>query len=340
MGLNVRHARQDSGSFPLVRVGLNRIALFFLLPSVFAGAASAQDLSPLVDQCASGGSPQLLTACQSSVLAAQAIRGGIALADRAGADLSGASSTIGKRLGSAPRVSVDLRLRMSRFAMPDILDGGTGVAAENSVNAYGMTGSMVVGLLDGFFLMPTVGGVFSLDLLASGSLLFLGESDGFLGDEGVLSAGGRLGIFRESFTLPGVTVSAVRSFGQSVRWTGAADGSAIDTDISTTSVRGTVGKNFFTFAVLGGVGWDWDHGDMGVQVPDPAIPRGRGAGQLSGSTTRRTVYFAGLSITRLVFQFSVEGGWATGYDGLAGYLGAYEPGAITPFVSVAGRLTI
>ena len=206
---------------------------------------------------------------------------------------------------------------------------------------YGVKGSVAVGVLDGFSLMPTVGGILSLDLLASASLLFLGESDGFLGNEGLLSVGGRVGIFRESFTLPGVTVSAMRSFGQHVVWTDAVNGEQIDTDISTTSVRAVIGKDFFTLAVLAGMGWDWDRGEMGVQVPDPAAPGGgQGIGLMDGLTIRRSVYFAGVSITRLVWTLSLEGGWAGGYDGLAGYPGVYDPGAITPFVSVAARLTI
>jgi hypothetical protein len=225
--------------------------------------------------------------------------------------------------------------------MPDILGGGTGVAGENTINGYGLKGSVAVGVLDGFSLMPTVGGVLSLDLIGFGSLIFLDESDGFLGNEGILSVGGRLGIFRESFTMPGLTVSLMQSFGQSVDWaTGAASGPQMDTDISITSLRAIIGKEFFTFAVLGGVGWNWDRGEMGVQVADPTIPAGQGIGRVGDLTTRRTIYFAGVSITRLVYQFSLEGGWAQGYDGLAGYVGAYDPGAITPFVSVAGRLTI
>jgi hypothetical protein len=221
-----------------------------------------------------------------------------------------------------------------------MLDGGTGVAAENSVMVYGLTGSITVGLLDGFSVAPTVGGMLALDLLASGSLLFLGESDGFVDNEGVLSVGGRLGILRESFTLPGVTVSATHSFGQHVEWTSSGNESSIGTDISTTAVRATIGKDFFTLAVLGGVGWNWDRGEMGVQVSDPTIPGGQGTGLLDGLTTRRTVYFFGMSITRLVFQLSIEGGWANGYDELDGYPGVYDPGGGTPFVSLAGRFTI
>ncbi len=103
-----------------------------VLPGRF-GTAAAQDLRPVVIQCATGGSFELFTACQSAVLAAQAMRGGIALADAMGASLSGSYSTLGRRLGSAPRVSADIRLRMVRFNMPDILAGGTGVAGGQTL---------------------------------------------------------------------------------------------------------------------------------------------------------------------------------------------------------------
>ena len=321
-------------------VRARHLAFCLLLLSGRFGSAVGQNLEPFITQCAVGGSAELLTSCQSTVLAAQAIRGGIAIADRMGASLSGSSSTIGRRPASAPRVSVDVRFGLARFGMPDLLDGGTGAAEENVVDAYGVNGSVAVGVLDGFSLMPTVGGLLSLDLLASGSLIFLGESDGFAGNKGLFSVGGRLGILRESFTLPGVTVSVVQSFGQSVDWTAGANASQIDTDISATSARAIVGKDFFTLAVFAGFGWNWDRGEMRVQVPDPTIPGGQATGFVDDLTTRRPVYFGGISITRLVFQFSIEGGWAGGYEELAGYSGAYDPGGVTPFVNVAGRLTI
>jgi len=317
-----------------------RAALFLMVLSGLPGTANAQDLAPLVAQCASGGSPELLVPCQSAVLAAQAVRGGVVLAHGAGTHLSGASSTIGRRLGSSPRVSVGLRFRMTRFEMPDILGEPTGTVDQNAVNEYTTEASLAVGIFDGFSLMPTVGGILSLDLLASGSLTFLGESDGFLGNKSAVSLGGRLGIFRESFSLPGVTVSATRSYGQRVDWSSGGSGTQIDTDVSTTSVRAIIGKDFFTMAVLAGMGWDWNEGEMGVRVPDPTIIAGLGIGRMDDLTTRRTIYFAGVSITRLVFQFSLEAGWAGGYDGLPGYSGAYDPASVTPFVSVAGRLTI
>ena len=193
MGVRARHAGQCARISARLSMDVC-LALCLLVVSGSFSTAWAQNLTPFVTQCASGGSAELLTSCQSAVLAAQSIRGGVALAHTMGPELSGSSSTIGRR-GSAPRVSVDVRLRMARFVMPDLLGGGTGAAVENVVNTYGVNGSVAVGVLDGFSLMPTVGGVLSLDFLASGSLIFLGESDGFAGNEGIFSVGGRLGIF-------------------------------------------------------------------------------------------------------------------------------------------------
>ena len=163
MGLSPRNAGPKVRSFARSRASVCGIVFCSAVVVGRFGAAAAQDLTPLVTQCASGGSAALLTSCQSAVLAAQAIRGGIAIANAAGTSLSGSSSTIGRRLGSTPRVSVDVGLRVARFSMPDILGGGGGVAADNSVYVYGVKGSVAVGVLDGVSLMPTVGGTFLVE---------------------------------------------------------------------------------------------------------------------------------------------------------------------------------
>ena len=67
--------------------------------------------------------------------------------------------------------------------MPDILGGGTGAVRPTTPSTHtGSRGSVAVGILDGLSLMPTVGGILSLDLLASASLLFLSESDRLSGE--------------------------------------------------------------------------------------------------------------------------------------------------------------
>ncbi len=303
--------------------------------------AAAQDLEPFIARCAAGGSPSLLAACQNAVLTAQALRGGIAITDAVGDALPGASSTIGRRLGASPRLSVAFRLSLALFDVPDVLDSGPLSLGESTIEAFGVRGTAAVGILDGFSLVPTVGGILSFDLVGSVNLLFLQDGDGFSKDEKLVSIGGRLGLLRESFTMPGVTVSLIQQYGERFTWGGiTSSGTQVDADVSSTALRAAIGKDLFTMAFLAGVGWDWQKGELGVRVHDPERPGEQGMADADDLTTRRTVYYAGVSMTRLVFQFSVEAGWAGGYDDLPGYPGDYDPGGITPFVNLALRLTL
>ncbi len=303
--------------------------------------AAAQELSGIVASCAAGGSAALVAPCRSTVLAAQAIRGGISVADAMGVELAGTSSTLGRRLGRTPRVSVAARLKVAVFDIPDILGDGAALPDETTVVAYGMKATVAAGVLDGFSVLPTVGGFLSLDVLASLNVLFLQEDDGFAENEGLISVGGRLGLLRESFTMPGVTVSLVQHFGEDLSWGGVGEtGAQLDTDVATTSLRATIGKDLFALALLVGAGLDWQKGDFGVRVADPDVPGGQGVVVAQDLTTRRRVYYMGASLTRLVFQFSLEAGWAGGFDDLAGYQGEYDPGSITTFANLAFRLTI
>ena len=305
-----------------------------------AGAA-AQDLNEVVAECVAGGSVALATPCQNTVLAAQALRGGVTLANALGSELTGTFSTLGRRLGRAPRVSLGAHFGVSVFDMPDIRADGPSLAGNTTVVAYGVKATAVAGVLDGFSVLPAVGGVLSLDLLASLDLVLLGEGDGFTGNEGLISVGGRLGLLRESFTMPGVTVSLVRHVGEDLSWGGVDDtGAQVDTDISATSVRATIGKDLFALSLLVGAGLDWQGGDFSVRVADPGVVGGQAYAEARGTSTRRTVYYAGASLTRLVFQFSLEAGWASGLDDLPGYQGGYDPGGIAEFASLAIRLTI
>ncbi len=307
----------------------------------WAPDAGAQDLSGLVASCAAGGSPALIAPCQNTILAAQAVRGGVSVVDAMGSELAGTSSTLGRRLGRTPRVSLGARFRVAVFDMPDILSDGAALPSETTVVAYGMKATVAAGVLDGFSVLPSVGGFLSLDLLASLTFMLLQEDDGFTGNEGLLSVGGRLGLLRESFTMPGVTVSLVQHYGEELSWGGVSEtGAQLDTDISTTSFRATVGKDLFAMALLVGAGLDWQKGDFGVRVSDPGVSGGQGVAVARGLTARRPVYYAGVSLTRLIFQLSLEAGWAGGYDDLPGYQGEYDPTSVTPFANLAFRLTI
>ena len=227
----------------------------------------AQDLDALVASCSEGGSPSLNVPCQGTILAVQAIRGGISVADAMGSELAGTSSTLGRRLGRTPRVSLAARFKMAVFDIPDVLPNGGALPGKTTLLTYGMQATATVGVLDGFSIAPSVGGFLSLDLLASLNLVFLQEDDGFTENEGIISLGGRVGLLRESFTMPGVTVSVVQHYGEQLSWGEVSvTGAGLDTDITTTSLRATVGKNLFAVALLAGIGLDWQKGDFGVRV--------------------------------------------------------------------------
>ena len=314
-----------------------------LVAGLLAGGAiraEAQDLAPLVAMCA-GGSSTLTAPCQSAILAVQSIRGGIAIADANGSALAGTSSTLGRRLGRTPRVSLAARFKAAVFDIPDVLGSGAALPGQTSVAAYSVKATAAVGVLDGFSILPSVGGFLSLDFIGSLNLVFLEEGDGFSENEGLISIGGRLGLFRESFTMPGVTVSLVQRYGEDLNWgEPSLTGSSLNTDITTTSLRATIGKDLFAMALLAGAGLDWQKGDLGVRVADPGLVGGEGVLVGQNMTTRRPVYYVGASMTRVIFQMSLEAGWAGGFSALDGFQGEYDPEGITPFVDLAFRLTI
>ena len=302
--------------------------------------AAAQGLPPLVKACGAQGSAGAPGPCRSSLLAAQAVRGGTALAGAMGTELAGTSSTLGRRPGGALRLSLGARIDAVRFHIPDILAADADPPGRTTVLAYGPKATVAVGVLDGFSVSPSVGGLLSLDLLGSVGLLFLEEEDGFSDDMGVLAVGGRLGLVRESFTMPGLTASLTRVYGQTIVWGGlGAHGAEVEAGVRTTSFRATLGKDAFGIALLVGAGADWQAGDFTIRALDPGTG-GHVEQGADGLVTRREVFYGGASLTHLVYRLSLEAGWATGFDELPGHGGDYDPTAPTPFANLAARLTI
>jgi len=172
-----------------------------------------------------------------------------------------------------------------------------------------------VGIFNGFSPLPTVGGVLSLDVTLSLDKVFASGTQGLWDGPLAWGVGARVGLLRESFTLPGVSVSASR------RWMGStgvgdlAKGdvgeAAFDWEVS--SVRGVVGKDILGVGLLAGVGWDRLSGDgtIRVQVPGGGM---EGYGSSSDLVSNRFVFFAGGSMTFVVLQISAEAGWSRALD--------------------------
>ncbi len=301
--------------------------------------ASAQvTRSEMVVECV-GSVPDLAPLCVEGVLALEAARGGIGIAASQGSAVPGSSSTLGRRLGLSPRVALSTRASLSRVGMPDP-GAGDVRAGGRSFLVPAAEAALTVGVLDGVSVLPTVGGILSLDLIGAVGTARPSEDDGFAGPVQWLGYGARLGLLRESFTLPGLSVTAVRRHLTETQWGRESESAHAVFRAESTSVRVTAGKDFLAFGVLGGWGWERYEGTSTVGVSPLDIAR---AGQAVSSqfASDRSLFFGGLSLTFLVLQIAAEGGVATGWDTVPDRdRGGYDPTAGTIFGSLSARLTL
>jgi hypothetical protein len=194
-----------------------------------------------------------------------------------------------------------------------------------------------------------VGGFFSLDILASVGLVPLSEGDGFNENAVTFAAGARLGILRESFTAPGVSLSAMYrrvgdvDFGD--RDLQDEQSYFIASSFSVLSLRGVVGKRVLFLTASAGIGWDRYKSDLRFGVLDPTALGivTRHDFTEDDFETSRVVYFAGLQYTLLVLSFNLEGGLQAGGDNFTAPLPAGQTSTTQDkagFLSLAFRLTI
>ena len=232
---------------------------------------------------------------------------GIALVG--GNPVPGASSTLGMRIGKIPRITVAVRgtgafVNLQSVRAENSGDDEKGIARTINLDA-------AVGVLSGWSIAPTIGGFASLDLIASAGMLTMPDEFSEAGNS--WAVGARVGILRESFTAPGVSVTGMyRSIGD-LRYNttqgcelDACDATYILTDNSVMSVRAVVGKRLFVLGANAGVGYDRFSGQPGVLV-----------GSIGGGTypeleQDRFTAFANIAWTMLLLNVVVEGGYQRG----------------------------
>lgn len=301
----------------------------------------AQSLAGLVGQCPTEtGFANIF--CMEAALGIQAAQGAMGLAVSGGADLPGSASTLGWRTKGSPRIALSVRGSLTRAPMPS-MEGVTSSSAQQvTANLLSMQASATAGVFDGFSLGPTVGGFGSVDLTAFANRVQAPRDQGFTENVSGWGLGGRLGILRESFTLPGVSLSLSRRWvGETELWDqgeGASVGAGLD--LVVTSVRGVIGKDVGGVGLFGGMGWDRYSGDASIRVP--ASVTGSQALEVSGEVqSDRRLYFLGGSMTFIALQISGEVGLAEGFDPElpATSASGFDPGRRSLYGALAFRLT-
>lgn len=271
--------------------------LLLMLPWTVAGQQSAE-------QCTQTVSGDVAAYCLDLVDAVSIMQARTGLAATGGNPVPGTASTLGMRIGSTPRFSFGLRTTGTRPALPPLqITGGS------DTNAWigSASADLSVGVLPGFNLLPTVGGFASLDVLASAGLV--GAGAGFDARPFTWSVGARVGILRESFTAPGISVSGMyRRLGD---MTYDDSGARLTLDgQQVLSVRGTIGKRVLGLGLTGGAGYDRYSADVTGAARSASVTVAQFDER--DMTQSRKSAFANVSFTMLILNLAAEVGWQDG----------------------------
>lgn len=302
--------------------------------------AAAQNGDPAV-QCQSV-SNEVEERCLSVLQALEIAQPRLGLAFSGGNPVPGTGSTMGMRLGALPRVSIGGRITAVWTEIPDVLDDPE---EELSFPVPSVDLDVSVGLFSGFSPAPTVGGVGSVDLLASAGIIPIPEGEGFVGDKPMSWAvGARVGILRESFVVPGISISGMYRRMDEVAYgdsTLTDEPAFFSTDLTNLSVRATIGKRLLFLGATAGVGYDKYTSEMVARARAPGTPF-TATVEFEDFENSRTSAFVNLSWTMLILHLVGEVGWQSGGDAVEGArIGTdFDPEKGTYFGSFAIRLSI
>jgi hypothetical protein len=286
-------------------------ALGLVLVLLVALPAAARAQGGLVGACAAAGGDE--PECLLAVASMRAVQERVGIALWGGNPVPGTASTLGMRIGSSPRFTAAGKVSLVPVEVPPLLDRATDRSERGWIPGLSAQASM--GVVQGWSPLPTMGGVLSMDLLASLAAAPLPRGRGFQNSAVGWSAGARVGLLRESFTLPGVSITTRYGRSNAVglgdpasdAHDGFARGSVSDLGATLavsqriSPVRLTAGAALDRYTSSARIGYQATD-DLGVGLTRRAEVKGR-------LTTDRRSFFANASWTTLIFHGIAEAGW-------------------------------
>jgi hypothetical protein len=295
----------------------------------------------------------------------------------AGGNVTPGSATHGGlHLTSLPGLTITGKVNIVSAHFPDVSDANSGVGrvtGEKSLPAPVVQGTAALGIFRGLNPSPGASGLGSIDLLGSVSWLPIKASQlhGF-GENTATTAfgfGGRLGLIKESFVTPGVSVTVMyHSLGQvsygsvcaqdaptaglagdeyelesgSCPTTG--DPGELAFDLKDVSTRAQIAKHVGLFGFAAGVGYDsWKSEiDYGFRGNCTGVPNCFVRVTNADLDSDRFSAFGNASVGGILGSLVGEVGWLQGDDPIAGYNSAaseFDPKKGTIFGSVGLKLT-
>jgi hypothetical protein len=310
-----------------------------------AGAASAAhgQSDALRAQCAAASRAAVQQFCENVADATVILQPRLGIGFSGGNPVPGTPSTMGKRLGTVPRLSLGLRVTAAAVPLPPINRLADTANVTFPVGSINVDGSL--GVFQGIALLPTVGGFGSLDLIGSVGVMPLPRGEGFDDSAPVSWMGGaRIGLLRESFTAPGFSIDVMhRRMGAVAYGTAelAEEDAFLHLDrLRATSLRGTAGKRLLGYGLTGGVAWDRYAADVQARVRDATVlnPTNVLVLEQTSLTSSRTSIYGNVSLTILILNLATELGWQRGGSPIEGASDRLGKGGL--FGGVAVRLAI
>ena len=319
---------------------MRRFALAFVAALAFPAAAAGQS-----DPCGPDSSAESPCVRAAAVLDAAYPQAGILAAG--GNPVPGVESTRGITLGIIPRTTASLRVSVARQHLPSLGTPGEETSSAATAVRLGTATQLFGGVSAG-----PIGGLGAIDLLLDAALLpAAGQSRDAAAAFG---AGARIGIVRETFGTPGVSLTAMyRHVGRQqyghlcpVPDVACDDSDDVETAFATHDLSGrlTVGKRLGPIGVLGGVGVDRfsTSGGRISYIVAPSSEPFRVNEEVDAHDTRWSV-FGNLSYGLIVGSLVAEAGYMSGGQSVLvfdGDVGQFEPGKGTPFGSLALRISL
>ncbi|MBW3656550.1 MAG: hypothetical protein KY444_10615 [Gemmatimonadetes bacterium] len=347
-----------------MRVNTMRAAITAALVVGAAPLAAQNDINAVCNQY----SGEVQSRCAAVAQAVDAAQPQLGILLAGGNPILGTASTGGVRLGLIPRFSVAARVNVVGARLPDIREasssGGQVNIDEFRVPAPAVGANVSLGLSNGFSVAPMIGGFGSVDLLGSVTVLPLELAGDDFGENAFSGgAGARVGLIRESFITPGVSVSVMYrrlgevSFGDVCEGTegptvdgngstcvGAGDFGELSFGLSNVSARAAVSKRLLGFGLTAGVGYDKFNTDADFAFRTPVVAgvqRIFRFNEVEVDNDRWSAFVDG-SFTLLFGSIVGELGWMQGADPIGNFPSTsdFNPREGTWFASLGARLSL
>lgn len=248
-----------------------------------AGPASAQtglDMK-LAGRCEAAGlvsGTGSLALCRDAVASAQLLQPELGLLLTGGNPVLGTASPIALKFRGMPRFQFGGRIGFAWAKIPDVLvlpHEAAAAGTRSFVMAMPQL-DLSVGIFDGVRLGGTAAGFGAVELLGSVGTLLLPNGEGFEDAASGFGLGARVGILREGFTAPGISLTGLyKRFGRVQYGDGTTE---LGLDMQAAAFRAGVSKSFIAFGLAFTVAYDsyWSDIDLRVIVPS-GMPQTDGA---------------------------------------------------------------